>query len=116
MLFGIAQRRISPGHQALSKAHSRRYVTALIAAIALIAVSALHSRHDLGNRLHEQQGHCDLCLHLSGTAGSPACPALLGKPVLVVRVVLTPEEILVHSRRKAGIYLPRGPPHSPGLI
>lgn len=99
----------------MSKAHSRRSLVALLAAVALIAVSGLYAQHDLGDRTHEQ-GHCDLCSHLSGTAGSPSHAVVPGKPVLVVHRVPLASTIVLPTRRKAGTHLPRGPPHSLELI
>jgi hypothetical protein len=94
----------------LNRARSR-YVVALIAAIALIAVSVGYSRH-MAIALHED-GHCDLCGHFAATAGSPAHAVVPGKPVLVVHVSPVPGDLILPARRKGGIHLPRGPPHIP---
>jgi hypothetical protein len=99
------------GRSALHSARSRRLVVTLLAAIALIAASVVYSRHDLGNRLHEQ-GHCDLCSHFSGASGSRDQPVVASKPVLVVHLAALPSGLILPTRRKAGVHLPRGPPHS----
>lgn len=99
----------------MSKALTRRFLLTLVVAIALIATSAMCSRHDLGNPLHDQ-GHCDLCSHLASTAGSPARVTIAGKPVLVVYAVPVAIERPVPTRAKVHRYLPRGPPHSLELI
>jgi hypothetical protein len=101
------------GLPALNRARSR-FVVALVAAISLIAVSVVYSRHVV-TALHEQ-GDCDLCGHFAASAGSPAHPVVPGKPVLVVHVSPVPQGLVLPARRKAGIYLPRGPPHSFELI
>jgi hypothetical protein len=95
----------------LSKAHTRRFLLALITAVALITATAAYSRHDLGEPQH-QQGHCDICSHLSGAAGSPAHVAVPGKPVLGLGTLPAGNNIILPSRPGAGLPLPRGPPHS----
>jgi hypothetical protein len=93
----------------LSHALLRRRLIALVAAIALIAVSGLYAGHAYADHAHEK-GHCDLCLHFGGTAGSPPNATVVAKPVLVVRAPPTGTEILLPFRRKSGNHLPRGPP------
>jgi hypothetical protein len=82
---------------------------ALVATCALIVCSAVYASHGLGDGGHEHE-HCDLCVHFSGSAGSPAQAKVLGKPVLVVRAALAPPSILLPVPTAARANLPRGPP------
>jgi hypothetical protein len=82
---------------------------ALVAAVALIACSAVYSSHALGERGHEHV-HCDLCVHFSGSAGSPAQAKVVSKAVLVVRAVVSAPLLLLLARSPLGAHLPRGPP------
>jgi hypothetical protein len=93
----------------LSTALPRNRLIVLITAFALIACAAVYSAHGLGDRNHEHS-HCDLCVHFSGSAGSPAKATLASKPVLVVRVAPTPPQLCLPTRSVAGRNLPRGPP------
>jgi hypothetical protein len=93
----------------LSSALPRNRLIVLITACALIACAAVYSAHGLGDRNHEHS-HCDLCVHFSGSAGSPAKATLASKPVLVVRVAPVPPQLSVPTRSAAGRHLPRGPP------
>ena len=88
--------------------HSNRLL-ALVAACALIACAAVYSAHGLTERSHEHS-HCDLCVHFSGSAGSPPHAKAVGKPVLVVRVAAARPQILLPTRSPVGNHLPRGPP------
>ncbi len=99
----------------LSKALRRNRLVALLVACALIACTAVYSAHDLGDRSHEHE-HCDLCVHFSGSAGSPAHAKVVGKPVLVVRTAPIPPQLFVHTRSPVGLPLPRGPPLKPEVI
>ena len=87
----------------------RNRLVALVAACALIVCVAVYSSHGLADRSHEHS-HCDLCVHFSGSTGSPAQPKVIGKPVLVVRVAPSRREIVLPTRSPVGIHLPRGPP------
>jgi len=87
----------------------RHRLLALVAACALIACAAAYSAHALGDRSHEHS-HCDVCVHFSGSAGSPAHAKVIGKPLLVVRVAPTRPEIHLPTRSPVGNHLPRGPP------
>jgi len=87
----------------------RPRLIALLASCALIACTLLFAVHGLGDRAHEHE-HCDLCVHLSGSAGSPAQAQAPGKPVLVVRLPQAPAPLLIASRSPTGPHLPRGPP------
>jgi hypothetical protein len=93
----------------LSTGLRRNRLLALVAACALIACTAVYSAHGLADRTH-QHSHCDLCVHFSGSAGSPAQPKVVGKPVLVVRVAPSRPELVLPTRSPVGIHLPRGPP------
>jgi hypothetical protein len=93
----------------LSLGLRRNRLLALVAACALIVCTAAYSAHGLTDRLHEHS-HCDLCVHFSGSAGSPAQPKIVGKPVLVCRVAPSRREIILPTRSPVGIHLPRGPP------
>ena len=91
-------------------------LVAFIAAITLIVALGAYAAHGFGERGHEN-GHCDLCVHFSGTAGSPAHATVVGKPVLVVRAPLESPEVIRSARRRVGTQLPRAPPaHSSELI
>lgn len=87
----------------------RNRLLALLAACALIVCASAYSAHGLADQTH-QHSHCDLCVHFSGSAGSPAQPKVLGKPVLVSRVTPSRREIVLPTRSPVGNHLPRGPP------
>jgi hypothetical protein len=93
----------------LSIAFRRNRLLALVAACTLIACSAMYSAHGLSDRSHEH-GHCDVCVHLSGSGGSSPHAVAIGKPILVVRVAPTRPEIILPTRSPVGNHLPRGPP------
>jgi hypothetical protein len=99
----------------LSTRLRRNRLVALIAAITLIVGLAAYSAHGYADRPHEN-GHCDLCVHFSGTAGSPAHATVVGKPVLVVRASLERPGIIRCARRRVGTQLPRAPPAPVELI
>jgi hypothetical protein len=99
----------------LSTRLRRNRLVALIAAITLIVGLAAYSAHGYADRVHEN-GHCDLCVHFSGTAGSPAHASVVGKPVLVVRAPLERPGIVRSARRRVGTQLPRAPPAPLELI
>ena len=87
----------------------RKRLFALVAACMLVACSAVYSAHGLADRSHEHS-HCDVCVHFSGSAGSPPLATAIGKPVLVVRVAPTRPQIILPTRSPLGHHLPRGPP------
>jgi hypothetical protein len=93
--------------------HTR--LVAFLAAFTLIVGLCVYSAHGLAERGHDN-GHCDLCVHFSGTAGSPAQATVVGKPVLVVRTPSERPEIVRSARRRVGTQLPRAPPGSFELI
>ena len=95
-----------------SQSFRRNRLVAVLAACALIACSAVYASHGLSDRGHEHE-HCDLCVHFSGSAGSPAQAKVAGKPVLVVRTILTPALPLLPSRSPVGANFARGPPLQP---
>jgi hypothetical protein len=83
---------------------------ALAATCALIVCSAVYSAHGLGDRAHEHE-HCDLCVHFSGSAGSPAQAKVVGQPALVARALLAlPSVLLLPVPTAFRAHLPRGPP------
>jgi len=88
----------------------RNHLVALVAAITLIAATGAYSAHGFGDHRVHTHVHCDLCVHFSGTAGSPAHAAVIGKPVLVVRVPAELAQNIRPARRTAGSHLPRAPP------
>ena len=94
----------------LSTRLRRNRLVAIVAAITLIVGLCAFSAHGFGDRVHEDGGHCDLCGHFSGTAGSPAHASVVGKPVLVVRAPLERPGIIRSARRRVGTQLPRAPP------
>ena len=87
----------------------RNRLVALVAACALIVCSAVYSAHGLNDRGHEHE-HCDLCVHFSGSAGSPAQAKVVGRPSLVVRALLTLPSVLLPVPAPLRAHLPRGPP------
>lgn len=87
----------------------RNRLVAFIAALTLIVALGAYSAHGFAERGHDN-GHCDLCVHFSGTAGSPAHASVVGKPVLLVRAPPERPETVRFARRRAGTHLPRGPP------
>jgi hypothetical protein len=90
-------------------------LVAFVAALTLIVALGAYSAHGFGDRGHDN-GHCDLCVHFSGTAGSPAQATVVGKPVLAARVPPEHPEIIRSARRRVGTQLPRAPPDSSELI
>jgi hypothetical protein len=93
----------------------RNRLVAFIAAITLIIGLCAYSAHGFGDRAHEN-GHCDECVHFSGTAGSPAHASPVGKPILVARVPVLRPDVIRSARRRVATQLPRGPPDSVDLI
>jgi hypothetical protein len=98
----------------ISRRTFRLWGVALIAALLLVELSA-YSAHGFADRTHDN-GHCDLCVHISGTAGSPAVAAVVAKPLLALRVPLALPEIIRAGPRRLATHLPRGPPTTPELI
>jgi hypothetical protein len=94
------------------RSRRRNLLIALVAAIMLVGATGVYSAHGYGDRGHDN-GHCDLCVHFSGTAGSPGHAVVVGKPVLVVRLPVEPPSVILPHRREAGTHLPRGPPPAP---
>jgi hypothetical protein len=92
--------------------HRNRWL-ALAAAWALIGCAAAYAAHGLADQTHEHS-HCDLCVHFSGSAASPAQPEIVGKPILVSRVAPSRREIILPTRSPVGNHLPRGPPLTSG--
>lgn len=99
----------------LSKRLFRNRLVAFVAAITLIVGLFAYSAHGFGDRAHEN-GHCDLCVHFSGAAGSPVQATVVGKPVLTVRVPVERPEVVRAERRRIPTQLPRGPPDFSDLI
>ncbi len=93
----------------VSMRRRRNRLVAFIAAFLLIAGLGAYSAHGSADRTHDH-GHCDLCAHFSGSAGSPPPAAVVGKPVLAIRVPLTRPEPIRAERRRVATHLPRGPP------
>jgi hypothetical protein len=96
----------------LSRTLRRNQLVALLAALALACCAALYAAHGLGDRGHEHE-HCDLCVHLSGSAGTSASPQVLGHPVLVAHVAAIALPPALPERFPPGLSLPRGPPAMP---
>ena len=90
-------------------------LVAFVAAITLIVALGAYSAHGFGERDHDN-GHCDLCVHFSGATGSPVQAAVVGKPVLTVRVPVERPEVVRAERRRIPTQLPRGPPDFSDLI
>jgi hypothetical protein len=90
-------------------------LVAFVAACALIAGAAVYSAHGLTDRGHEHT-HCDLCVHFSGSAGSPAQASVAGKPpLLLVRAIALPAQPRRRTHSPLGSHLPRGPPLATAL-
>ena len=98
----------------MSTRQFRNRLVAFVAAITLIVGLCAYSAHGFGDRAHEN-GHCDLCVHFSGAAGSPAKATVVGKPVLTGRVPVERPEVIRAERRRIPTLLPRGPPDSSEL-
>ena len=99
----------------MGTALQRNRLIAFVAACALIVCVGVYAAHGLTDRAHEHS-HCDLCLHFSGSAGSPAQAKALTKPVLVVRVAVVRAPTVLPTRSPLGHHLPRGPPSSLTVI
>jgi hypothetical protein len=93
----------------------RNRLVALIATLLLIAGLGAYSAHGASSRGHDN-GHCDLCAHFSGSAGSPSPAAVVGKPILAVRIPQARPEPIRAERRRVATHLPRGPPPHAHLI
>ncbi len=93
----------------LSRTLRRNRLVALVATCALIVCSAVYASHGLSDRGHEHE-HCDLCVHFSGSAGSPGQAKVVGKAGLVVLAVFTAPSVLLPVPARARAHLPRGPP------
>jgi hypothetical protein len=98
----------------LSTRLRRNRLVAIVAAITLVIGLCAYSAHGFADRVHTD-GHCDLCVHFSGTAGAPAHAAVAGKPVLVARTPIERPGIVRSARRRVGTQLPRAPPESSEL-
>jgi hypothetical protein len=94
--------------------HIRLLVAAFIAAFLIVGLVA-YSAHGFADRTHDN-GHCDLCVHISGTAGAPAHTVVVGSPLFAVRIPLARPEVIRAERRRIATQLPRGPPTTPELI
>ncbi|HYL71878.1 MAG TPA: hypothetical protein VEY89_11310 [Candidatus Dormibacteraeota bacterium] len=88
---------------------ARHRLVALVAACALAVSAAVYAAHGLADRDHAHT-HCDLCVHLSGTAGTPALLAVLGKPLLVLTAVRVPPGVRLVASSPRGPHSARGPP------
>jgi hypothetical protein len=91
--------------------HNR--AVALFALIALFFATTAYVahgyEHDISSSSHAV-AHCDLCLHFSGTAGTPAAPEVVGKPPLEARAPAVAEIHDVYPQPHPTNHLPRGPP------
>jgi hypothetical protein len=93
----------------LSGSSRRHQLIALLAAVALLFCGVLYAGHGLGDRSHEHE-HCDLCVHLAGTAGTPAAAKAVGRPAPVAWVAAAPAAQGVLPSYPTGLYLSRAPP------
>jgi hypothetical protein len=96
----------------LSRTLRRNQLVALLAALALACCAALYAAHGLGDRGHEHE-HCDLCVHLGGSASTHAAPQATGHAVLVARLAAIALPPALPERFPPGLSLPRGPPAMP---
>ena len=99
----------------MSRSQRRNQLVAIFATLALIVCAAVYSAHGLGDRAHEHE-HCDLCVHFSGSAGTPAQVKIVGKPALVGTLAAIPTSSVQPARPPGGPHLPRGPPAPTPLI
>ena len=88
---------------------ARNRLIAWVATCALIVSAAVYAAHGLADRDHEHT-HCDLCVHLSGTAGSAALLAVVCKPHLIVTAVRVLEGVRLVASSPRGPHTSRGPP------
>jgi hypothetical protein len=88
---------------------ARNRLIAWVAACALIVSAAVYAAHGLADRDHEHT-HCDLCVHLGGTAGSPPLAAVIGKPLLISHAPHLPQGVRLAARAPRGAHGARGPP------
>jgi hypothetical protein len=88
---------------------ARHRLVALVAACALAVSAAVYAAHGLADRNHEHT-HCDLCVHLSGTAGSAALVAVVGKPLLMLTAVRVLAGVRLVAADPRGAHSSRGPP------
>lgn len=95
----------------MSKAPLSRYLLVLCTTIAMIVATSVYARHELVNP-HHGQGHCDLCVHLGGAAGTPVSVGALGKTLPVTWQVPSARELVLPPWHRDGLRLPRGPPSS----
>ena len=84
---------------------------ALLALVALFFATTAYVAHGFQDgTVQHNNAQCDLCLQLSGSAGTPADTALVSKPPLVV-VRTTPIAFpALPAERQDADHLPRGPP------
>jgi hypothetical protein len=88
----------------------------LLAALALLALLfatsayAVHGfKHELPLSQHST-AHCDLCLHFSGTAGTPDYAGIVGKPPQAAFAPAAFETVQYSSHKHPTNRLPRAPP------
>src|SRR5687768_9463527 len=86
---------------------------ALFALLALFFATTAYVahgyQHDASTSTHSV-AHCDLCLHFSGTAGTPAAPQAVGRPPLEALAPAAVETARYSSHKHPTNRLPRGPP------
>jgi hypothetical protein len=88
-------------------------VLALFALVALLFATTAYVAHGYQHELAGSPhtiAHCDLCLHFSGTAGTPTHTDLVGKPPLEAFTPAVVETPRFGSRRHPTNRLPRAPP------
>ncbi|MBS0365141.1 MAG: hypothetical protein JSR67_04865 [Proteobacteria bacterium] len=90
----------------------RNRLIALLVACALLVCSALYSAHGLADPAHGHS-HCDLCVHLGGSAGTTPAAVAADKPAPGVWIRVPAETAAPLARRLGNAYLPRGPPAIP---
>jgi hypothetical protein len=89
--------------------HNR--LVALFALLALLFASTAYVAHGFDQPLSQHAaGQCDLCLHFSGTAGTPDHPALPGKPPLAAFAPTADETPRYASHEHPTHRFARGPP------
>jgi hypothetical protein len=97
---------------ALRRFRQNRLVAAL-ALLALLFATTAYVAHGFQHELPLSQhstAHCDLCLHFSGTAGTPAHSGVAGKPPQAAFAPAVVETVQFSSHKHPTNRLPRAPP------
>jgi len=91
--------------------HNR--LVALLALVALLFASTAYVVHGFGpekSLSHHSIGHCDLCAHFSGTAGTPDHAAFAGRPPVAASAPTSVVTLRFATYEHPTHRLPRAPP------